>query len=117
WGVPPPNVAELANGNEWSSATPLPDRDYRKGNGMAHLRILAFFLVLCCPIMVYADALLDALMNKDLNRARILIEQSGVDVKAKDKIGRTALMYTAKLGSTVLVKALLARGADVNAKD
>ena len=42
---------------------------------------------------------------------------SGADVDAKDKKGKTALMRAAQQGSDKMVKALLRRGADARARD
>lgn len=42
---------------------------------------------------------------------------SGIDVNARDRSGRTALHLAATLGQAKLAHYLLARGADVNAKD
>ena len=39
------------------------------------------------------------------------------DVNAKDKFGRTALMFAVRRGRQELVKELLEKGAEVNAKD
>ena len=42
---------------------------------------------------------------------------AGTDVNARDKQGRTALMYAVDKGSVLLVEALLAAGTDVDARD
>lgn len=49
-----------------------------------------------------------------INNAKALLN-SGVDVK--DECGRTALMRAAYDGNTNIVKTLLGRGANVNARD
>lgn len=49
-----------------------------------------------------------------INSAKALLN-SGVDVK--DECGRTALMRAAYDGNTNIVKTLLGRGANVNARD
>ena len=63
----------------------------------------------------YADALLDTVLKNDLNKARILLGQGSVDVKAKDSKGRTTLMHAANGGYHEIVQLLLASKADVNA--
>lgn len=67
---------------------------------------------------VFSGSLQDVANNGDIKPVRYLLEH-GADVKAIDPFGRTALMYAA--GSDVLpldiVKLLVEKGADVNAKN
>jgi len=46
-----------------------------------------------------------------------LLLYAGADLNAKDKDGKTALMYAAENGHADAVRSLLDKGADVNAKD
>jgi ankyrin repeat protein len=46
-----------------------------------------------------------------------LLLEKGADVNAKNKYGRTALIYATERGYTEIVQLLLEKGADVNAKD
>ena len=59
-------------------------------------------------------ALIRARVIPLINSAKALLN-SGVD--AKDECGRTALMRAAYDGNTNIVKTLLGRGANVNARD
>jgi len=52
----------------------------------------------------------------DADRVRLLI-QAGADVHARDKDGRTALMWAARCGDADRVRLLIQAGADVNARD
>ena len=51
----------------------------------------------------------------DFDRVRAEIE-GGKDVDSKDAAGQTALMYAAETGRMEIVKYLVSKGADVNAK-
>ncbi|MFC2137110.1 PQQ-binding-like beta-propeller repeat protein [Bacteroidota bacterium] len=60
--------------------------------------------------------LLDALKNKDVKQAKILIEQ-GADPNVKDINGINALMYSALVDDKKLQKMLLKYGADIGYTD
>ena len=51
------------------------------------------------------------------NMSKILDENPGIDVDAKDEFGRTALMLAAECGEKNMVQFLIGKRADVNAKD
>lgn len=83
---------------------------------------LIMALLLCMiPIQaVYADSNVNSLINSaasgDLEQVRILVKM-GVDVNAKDKDGRTALMGASLWGHLEVVKYLIANGANANVSD
>ncbi|MBR4984716.1 MAG: ankyrin repeat domain-containing protein [Proteobacteria bacterium] len=66
------------------------------------------------PLMHHIQYLSD-LNNYEDNIKALL--QAGAEVNAKDKNGKTALMYAADSGNDETIKALLQAGAEVNAKD
>lgn len=62
------------------------------------------------------DALLDAVRAGDVAAVRALLDQ-GVPVDTKFRYDRTALSFAADRGQIEMVKLLLERGADVDARD
>ena len=56
------------------------------------------------------------LFTRDLAVVELLVAR-GADVRARTKVGETALMDVATRGDAAAAKLLLAKGADVNAKD
>ena len=60
--------------------------------------------------------LIDAARDNNIEGAREALK-NGADVNAKDKAGKTALIWAARYGHTEVVKMLIAAGADVNAKN
>lgn len=62
------------------------------------------------------DQLCAAAARGDTDTVRVLI-QGGVDIDAKDKVGRTALMHAARYGENATIDALLELGANINAKN
>ena len=84
--------------------------------------ILAFMLGML-PIQAVwadrnADLLVDSALNGDLAKIKQLVEQQGVDVNAQySSTGGTALMYASLRGHLEIVKYLISKGADVNAKN
>ena len=65
---------------------------------------------------VKTSELLSAIKSGDIDRAKNLMD-NGADVNAKDKKGRTILMYAAVHGYAEIAKLLMDNGAEVNAKD
>ena len=65
---------------------------------------------------VDSDAMVSAGSNEDPEVVSILLKAGG-DVNAKDKYGKTALMYAARYSTPEVVSLLLTAGAEVNAKD
>ena len=67
---------------------------------------------------VFTAALQDVAIYADLHSVQVLLDH-GADLNAADPLGRTPLMYAARSDapSAEVVKLLLKRGADVNAKD
>jgi hypothetical protein len=65
----------------------------------------------------YTDALPDVAMLADVNTVRTMIDQ-GADVNVYDPLGRTPLMYAVSSDALPrdVVKLLIERGADVNAR-
>lgn len=61
-------------------------------------------------------ALLVAMGARKLRVAELLLAKGGADVTAKDRSGNTLLHNAAQLGDVDMAKALIAKGADVNAK-
>jgi Ankyrin repeats (3 copies) len=62
------------------------------------------------------EAYLDAVRKGDASAVKAVLDQ-GVETDAKFRYDRTALSFAAEQGSVEIVKILLERGADVNAKD
>ena len=62
------------------------------------------------------EAYLDAVRKGDAAAVKAVLDQ-GVEVDARFRYDRTALSFAADRGSVEIVKMLLERGADVNAKD
>ena len=60
--------------------------------------------------------LFDAIVNKETSSVKSLIAK-GVNVNAKDKNEKTALMYAAETDNAEMVKSLIEAGAEVNVKD
>jgi ankyrin repeat protein len=60
--------------------------------------------------------LIQAATNGDLVRVGMLLER-GTEVDAKDEHGLTPLMWSARRGHVEVARALLLKGADLNAKD
>lgn len=60
--------------------------------------------------------LLESSLNGELGAVDSLL-QKGIDPNAKDKAGRSALMFASWGGNIEVVKALIGKGADLNAKD
>ncbi len=87
-------------------------------------RIILAFMLGIVPIQVAladsgANALANAAVYGKLERVKTLIEKEGVDVNAREtqtKIGGTALILAAEEGHLEVVKYLINKGADINAK-
>jgi Ankyrin repeats (many copies) len=79
---------------------------------------LAFILLFAAqtPEAARQEAYLDAVRKGDAAAVKAVLDQ-GVEVDAKFRYDRTALSFAADRGSVEIVKMLLERGADVNAKD
>jgi ankyrin repeat protein len=79
---------------------------------------LAFILLLAAqtPEAARQEAYLDAVRNGDAAAVKAVLDQN-VEVDAKFLDDRTALSFAAERGRVEIVKMLLERGADVNAKD
>lgn len=61
-------------------------------------------------------ALLVAMGARKLKVAQLLLAKGGADLAAKDRNGNTLLHSAAQLGDLDMAKALIAKGADVNAR-
>jgi ankyrin repeat protein len=76
-------------------------------------------LLVACKLdsSAYTGALADVAVLADVNTVRVMVDQ-GADVNVFDPLGRTPLMYAAASDMLLLdvVKLLIERGADVNAK-
>ena len=77
---------------------------YRKINVLILLRCMALMVVLALTPQVHAQTidqnnakLLQAAADGSLTEVKALL-RAGVDMEAKDKYGRTALMYAAAAG-------------------
>jgi hypothetical protein len=82
------------------------------------LSVLPVTLVVCATAATApsSDALLQAVRKGDLAAVQAALD-GGVPVDAKFRYDRTALSFAADRGQAAIVKLLLDRGADVNAKD
>lgn len=56
------------------------------------------------------------MVSKNAEIARLLID-AGLDIEARDTVGRTALMYACAFGHSDVVALLIAKGADTDARD
>ncbi|MDE2643043.1 MAG: ankyrin repeat domain-containing protein [Verrucomicrobiota bacterium] len=63
----------------------------------------------------FADPIHDAARNGDLAGVQAELDK-GVDVNAKDDVGKTPLTYAARFGHKEVAELLLAKGADASAK-
>lgn len=68
----------------------------------------------------YADgdgetALFEALYQKDLQMARFLVEECGVDIEHREVQDRSPLYYACSVGQLESARYLISRGANVNA--
>jgi ankyrin repeat protein len=83
-------------------------------------RLWTLAVILCFAVSTYCQdlntKLFDAVKARNPAEVRKILGQ-GVDVNAKDKDGKTALMIAADLGPIDTVRALLEKGADANASD
>src|SRR5690348_14641966 len=91
-----------------------------------HKRIMGMRVFAICTTVLFAglgtgfaqspsENFYKAIRNNDLPALTRLTKSS--DVNTKDERGSTPLMYAAAFGSLNAMKALLAAGADVNAKN
>ncbi|MBI4641724.1 MAG: caspase family protein [Candidatus Tectomicrobia bacterium] len=84
---------------------------------MQRIYIAVLLLLLFVPLTASAtDELIEAVRQGNLTKVNALLNK-GTDANAKDKEGRTVLMYAAAKGDLSIVRALLAQGADVNVID
>jgi hypothetical protein len=90
---------------------------------LARMLILPLLVLMVPPASVGAqaaapssDLLLQAVRKGDLAAAKAALD-AGVPTDAKFRYDRTALSFAADRGNAEIVKLLLDRGADVNAKD
>jgi len=70
-----------------------------------------WFLALCLPVFAADSDVFNAIRE---NRVAAL---KGADLSTRDRRGNTPLLYAASFGSVEAVRALVAAGADVNAKN
>jgi hypothetical protein len=63
------------------------------------------------------DTLFAAIRSRDTEQVRELLRRHPEAARARDAQGATPLHYAAELGEREIVEALLAAGADVNARD
>jgi ankyrin repeat protein len=63
------------------------------------------------------DALIEAAAKDDVNTARAMLERDRALVGGRDEAGATALHHAAFNGSRRVVRLLVERGADINARD
>ncbi len=77
--------------------------------------VLVVIIMVAVPAMAQAGALHQAVKAGDLDELTRLLE-SGADVDARDKRGRTALMYAVNKGYVLLVEPLLAAKANPNVR-
>jgi ankyrin repeat protein len=86
---------------------------------MKYVSLTIFLLSICVTLLAFAgpnEDLIAAAEKGDIATVQALLAK-GVDVNAKDKDGRTALMLASWKGQVEVVKELLAKSADANAKD
>lgn len=67
--------------------------------------------------MLDAKSLIKAIDEKDAEKVTYLLDTNGLDVNSQDSDGATPLMVAVMNDDLVMVKLLLARGADINLKD
>jgi ankyrin repeat protein len=61
--------------------------------------------------------LLRAVYEKRPAVVRVLLRDASIDVNARNELGATALHYAAALGDPEMVRSLLHKGADADARD
>lgn len=87
---------------------------------MRNLKFFLLSLFLLLPFAAHAqdmkDEFLAAARKGDIEAVKSFLAK-GVDVNAKTEYGATALSYACDKGHTAIVRLLLERGADANARD
>src|SRR6185503_14417474 len=81
-----------------------------------HRAIICLITVAAFAAPNPSDDFYNTIRSNDLTRLRTLISNKA-NIDIKDRRGATPLMYAAAVGSIDAVKALLAAGADVKAKN
>jgi ankyrin repeat protein len=69
------------------------------------------------PVVIDEIPLLIYCVQKDMDDAAILFIKNGADVNAKDKTGKTVLMYASEYSTAEIIGLLKSGGADEAAKD
>ncbi|CAG8644856.1 11363_t:CDS:2, partial [Acaulospora colombiana] len=64
-----------------------------------------------------ADLLQNAVISKNLEMTKKLIEENSCDVNHKDKIGRSAIHHASMIGDMSVIRLLIEFGADLNISD
>ena len=82
---------------------------------MKHL-LLTTIAAVVLATTAFADPIHDAAKNGDLAGVQAELDK-GVDVNAKSRTATTPLHYAAAYGHEEIAKLLIAKGANVNAKD
>ena len=67
--------------------------------------------------MTTSHAIFDAIRNDDLARLQVIVSEQPESIRLTDERGTSPLTLAAYLGKLPLTKALVAGGADVNARD
>jgi ankyrin repeat protein len=86
---------------------------YSRGFRLVALAVLA----LVCTHLAFAGPLHDAARKGDLKKVQALLQSDPKLVNDKDNMGNTPLHVAALHGEVAIAQALLAAGADVNAKN
>ena len=80
-------------------------------------RIFATVVFLLLTASAHAQEIFEAVSNNDLKNVKVLLAEDGSLVHIKDEAGNTPLHQAAMIGSNVLIKFLLSRGAHINAQN
>ena len=89
----------------------------REENTMKTLQSLFLLALFLFTTAAESQEIFDAVKNKDIKKAKELIEIDASLVNSKDEAENTPLHHAAMIGAVEMIEYLLSRGADINAQN